>query len=103
MLQALGYQVKSDLLGIEVIYQSLKENELDAFLGYWDPAMQTYADPYEAEGSVERVGVNLPMRNTLSPFPLMWPKQASGTSRISRNSQKSSARNCMESSPDRTN
>ncbi|WRH61844.1 MAG: choline ABC transporter substrate-binding protein [Fuscovulum sp.] len=60
VLQALGYEVKSDLLGIEVIYQSLKENELDVFLGYWDPAMQTYATPYEAEGSVERVGVNLP-------------------------------------------
>ncbi len=42
-----------------MIYQSLKENQLDAFLGYWDPAMQTYAAPYEAEGSVERLGVNL--------------------------------------------
>lgn len=59
VLQALGYEVKSDLLGIEVIYQSLKENQLDAFLGYWDPAMQTYAAPYEADGSVERLGVNL--------------------------------------------
>ena len=59
ILQALGYDVKSDLLGIEVIYQSLKENELDAFLGYWDPAMQTYAAPYEADGSIERLGVNL--------------------------------------------
>ncbi|MBC2835087.1 choline ABC transporter substrate-binding protein [Paragemmobacter straminiformis] len=59
VLEGLGYTVKSDLLGIEVIYQSLKENELDAFLGYWDPAMQTYAAPYEADGSVERVRVNL--------------------------------------------
>lgn len=59
ILQSLGYEVKSDLLGIEVIYQSLKENQLDAFLGYWDPAMQIYAAPYEADGSVERIGVNL--------------------------------------------
>lgn len=59
ILNALGYEVKSDLLGIEVIYTSLKENQLDAFLGYWDPAMQIYAAPYEAEGSVERLGVNL--------------------------------------------
>lgn len=59
VLEALGYSVKSDLLGVEVIYQSLKENQLDAFLGYWDPAMQTYAAPYEADGSVERVRVNL--------------------------------------------
>jgi len=59
ILNALGYEVKSDLLGIEVIYTSLKENQLDAFLGYWDPAMQIYAAPYETEGSVERLGVNL--------------------------------------------
>ncbi len=59
VLDALGYEVKSNLLGVEVIYQSLKENQLDAFLGYWDPAMQTYAAPYEAEGSIERLGVNL--------------------------------------------
>lgn len=59
VLEALGYEVKSDLLGVEVIYQALKTNELDAFLGYWDPAMQAYAAPYEAEGSVQRLRVNL--------------------------------------------
>lgn len=59
VLEGLGYEVKTDLLGVEVIYQSLKDNQLDAFLGYWDPAMQTYAAPYEAEGSVERLRVNL--------------------------------------------
>ncbi len=58
-LDALGYEAESSLLGLEVIYQSLKEQHLDIFLGYWDPAMQTYATPYEAEGSVERVGINL--------------------------------------------
>ncbi len=59
VLDALGYQTKSDLLGIEIIYQSMKNGELDAFLGYWDPAMQIYASPYEADGSVERINVNL--------------------------------------------
>jgi glycine betaine/proline transport system substrate-binding protein len=59
VLEGLGYGVETNLLGVEVIYQSLKENELDVFLGYWDPAMQTYAAPYEAEGSVERLRVNL--------------------------------------------
>lgn len=59
VLEGLGYKVRSDLLGVPVIYESLKDKELDAFLGYWDPAMQTYAAPYEADGSVERVRVNL--------------------------------------------
>lgn len=59
LLQALGYDASSKLLGTEVIYQSLATKDLDVFLGYWDPAMVTYAKPYEADGSVERVGVNL--------------------------------------------
>ncbi len=59
ILDALGYQTQSSILGIPVIYQSLASNDLDLFLGYWDPAMQTYAAPYEADGSVERVRVNL--------------------------------------------
>ena len=59
VLESLGYSVRSDLLGTEVIYQALKANQLDAFLGYWNPAMQAYAAPYEADGSVERVRINL--------------------------------------------
>lgn len=59
VLEGLGYTVESDLLGIEVIYQGLDDNQLDAFLGYWDPAMQTYAEPYETKGTIERVRINL--------------------------------------------
>lgn len=59
LLDALGYKSSSDLLAIPVIYQSLKNKDLDVFLGYWDPAMVTYAEPYEKDGSVERLGVNL--------------------------------------------
>ncbi|MFM2350758.1 MAG: hypothetical protein RIR04_1724 [Pseudomonadota bacterium] len=59
ILESLGYSVKSDILGIPVIYQSLANADLDAFLGYWDPAMVTYAEPYEKDGSVERIHVNL--------------------------------------------
>lgn len=59
ILDALGYQADSKILGIPVIYQSLEGKDLDAFLGYWDPAMQTYAAPYEASGTVERIHVNL--------------------------------------------
>jgi glycine betaine/proline transport system substrate-binding protein len=59
LLKALGYDASSNLLGTEVIYQSLASNNLDVFLGYWDPAMITYAEPYEKDGTVERVGVNL--------------------------------------------
>lgn len=59
LLDSLGYQAKSDLLGIEVIYKSLQDGQLDLFLGYWDPAMVTYYAPYKKAGAVDNVRVNL--------------------------------------------
>lgn len=59
LLKGLGYEPQSTLLGIDVIYQGLKNKDLDVFLGYWDPAMLTYYKPYGEEGSVENVRVNL--------------------------------------------
>lgn len=59
LFDALGYRPQSTLLGINVIYESLKNNDLDIFLGYWDPAMITYYEPYREDGSVEDVRVNL--------------------------------------------
>lgn len=59
LLKGMGYEPQSQLLGIDVIYLSLKNRDLDVFLGYWDPAMITYAKPYLADGSVEPVAINL--------------------------------------------
>lgn len=59
LFDALGYKPESTLLGINVIYESLKNNDLDVFLGYWDPAMVTYYEPYRKDGSVDEVRVNL--------------------------------------------
>lgn len=59
LLKALGYEAKSQLLGIDVIYTSLKSKDLDVFLGYWDPAMVAYYKPYKEDGSVETVRTNL--------------------------------------------
>ena len=59
LLEGLGYEPKSDVLGIEIIYASLKNKDLDVFLGYWDPAMETYYASYRNDGSVETVKQNL--------------------------------------------
>lgn len=59
LLKALGYEAQSSLLGIDVIYLSLKNKDLDVFLGYWDPAMVSYYKPYKEDGSVEDVVTNL--------------------------------------------
>lgn len=57
LLDALGYKASSELLGLNVIYESLKNGDLDVFLGYWDPAMIAYYEPYK--DSVETVRLNL--------------------------------------------
>ena len=59
LLEGLGYEPKTSVLALEIIYQSLKNKDLDVFLGYWDPAMVTYYDPYKADGSIETVKQNL--------------------------------------------
>jgi glycine betaine/proline transport system substrate-binding protein len=59
ILQGLGYAPSSKVLGVDVIYQGLKNKDLDVFLGYWDPAMVTYYDPFKKDGSVETVHQNL--------------------------------------------
>ncbi len=59
LLKGLGYSPKSDVLGLEIIYQSLKNGNLDLFLGYWDPAMVDYYKPYQRDGSIETVHQNL--------------------------------------------
>ncbi|MHA7970150.1 choline ABC transporter substrate-binding protein [Rhizobium sp. CAU 1783] len=59
LLKGLGYEPSVNLLGVEVIYKSLENKDLDVFLGYWDPAMQVYFGNYKENGSVETVRVNL--------------------------------------------
>ncbi len=59
ILNSLGYQAESSLLGLDIIYQSLKNKDLDLFMGYWDPAMVSYYENYKADGSVETVHRNL--------------------------------------------
>jgi len=57
LYDALGYKAESTTLGLNVIYESLKNRDLEVFLGYWDPAMITYYEPYKS--TVDQVRVNL--------------------------------------------
>ena len=59
LLEGLGYQPSSKVLGVDVIYQGMKNKDLDVFLGYWDPAMVSYFEPFKKDGSVETVHQNL--------------------------------------------
>ncbi len=70
VLEGLGYKAESDVLGIPVIYESMTNNDLDVFLGYWDPAMETYYAKYREAGSVETIHQNL----TGAKFTFAVPK-----------------------------
>jgi glycine betaine/proline transport system substrate-binding protein len=69
LLTALGYEPQVIQLSVPVTYASLKNNDLDVFLGNWMPSMANDIKDYTADGSVETVSVNLtgPMYGIVVP------------------------------------
>ena len=59
ILDGLGYEPKATVLSVPVTFASLSNGDIDAFLGLWLPTQQSMIDPYFADGSVEKVGINL--------------------------------------------
>ena len=59
VLEALGYEAEAELLSVPVTYTSLKNGDVDVFLGNWMPTMEADLAPYRDEGSVETVRTNL--------------------------------------------
>ena len=59
VLEGLGYKPKAQVLSVPVTYASLKNKDIDVFLGNWMPTMEADIAPYRDDGSVEVLGVNL--------------------------------------------
>ena len=59
VLEGLGYQPNVEILAVPVTYASMKNQDIDVFLGNWMPTMEGDVRPYLDDGSVESVGVNL--------------------------------------------
>ncbi|MFO1037476.1 MAG: choline ABC transporter substrate-binding protein [Geminicoccaceae bacterium] len=59
VLEGLGYEPSATILAVPVTYQSLKNGDIDVFLGNWMPTMEADIAPYKADGSVETVRANL--------------------------------------------
>jgi glycine betaine/proline transport system substrate-binding protein len=59
VLEGLGYEPKVQVLSVPVTYASLKNGDIDVFLGNWMPTMEGDLAKYRDEGSVEVLGVNL--------------------------------------------
>jgi len=59
VLEGLGYEPEKQLLSVPVTYASLKNKDVDVFLGNWMPTMEGDIAKYRDEGSVEVLGANL--------------------------------------------
>jgi glycine betaine/proline transport system substrate-binding protein len=59
ILEALGYKPQIQVLSVPVTYQSLKNKDLDVFLGNWMPTQENDVRPFLDDKSVESFGPNL--------------------------------------------
>jgi len=59
VLDALGYETDIKVLSVPVTYASMKNKDIDVFLGNWMPTMEADIRPYLDDKSVESLRVNL--------------------------------------------
>lgn len=59
LLTALGYEAEQKLLGLDVTYVSLQDNQMDVFQGNWRPFQDEQYGHFFDDGSVEVLGTNL--------------------------------------------
>jgi glycine betaine/proline transport system substrate-binding protein len=59
VLESLGYAPEAQVLSVPVTYQSLKNKDIDVFLGNWMPTMEADVKPFREDGSVEVLAANL--------------------------------------------
>src|SRR3954454_10248461 len=72
LLEALGYQPSATVLAVPVTYATLKNKDIDVFLGNWMPSMAGDIEPYTKDGSVETLRPNL----QAAKYTLAVPKYA---------------------------
>lgn len=59
LLEGLGYSTDIQTLSVLVGYQSMKNKDIDVFLGNWMPAQQKFIDELNASNAAEVLGQNL--------------------------------------------
>lgn len=59
VLTGLGYTPKAEVLSVPVTYTSMKNKDIDVFLGNWMPTMEADRKPYVDDKSVEVLDANL--------------------------------------------
>ena len=59
VLRTLGYEPRVTVLSVPVTFASLRNGDVDVFLGNWMPSQQEMLAPYLADGSIDVVATNL--------------------------------------------
>ena len=59
LLRSIGYSPTITVLSVPVTFASIKNNDIDVFLGNWMPMQEADISRYVADGSVVTVGPNL--------------------------------------------
>jgi glycine betaine/proline transport system substrate-binding protein len=59
VLEALGYTPEVSTLSVPVTLASMKNKDIDVFLGNWMPSMTADIKPYLDDKSIEQIGINL--------------------------------------------
>jgi glycine betaine/proline transport system substrate-binding protein len=59
LLRQLGYQTNVTVLSVPVTFTSMRNRDIDVFLGNWMPTQQADRQAYLDDGSIEVVGPNL--------------------------------------------
>jgi glycine betaine/proline transport system substrate-binding protein len=59
LLRRLGYRPEITVLSVPVTFASMKNKDIDVFLGNWMPTQEGDRNAYVADGSVEVLGANL--------------------------------------------
>ena len=70
LLEGLGYTPKTQVLSVPVTYTSMKNKDIDVFLGNWMPTMEADRKAYVEDKSVEVLNANL----TGAKYTLAVPK-----------------------------
>lgn len=73
LLTGLGYEPRTTVLSVPVTLASLRNGDVDAFLGNWMPSQREMLAPYLADRSVDAVATNLRgARYTLAVPAYLW-------------------------------
>ena len=59
ILETLGYETETKVLGVAVTYEGLASGDVDVFLGNWMPTMESNIAPYRDAKTVDTVRANL--------------------------------------------